>query len=47
MNRLQKHVTAEKTNADKDWDVTEEMRLGILEILYILKRTSRPASLKP
>ena len=32
MNELQKHVTAEKTNADKDWDVTEEMLLGILEM---------------
>jgi len=32
MNRLWKHVTAEKTNTDKDWDVTEEMLLGVLEM---------------
>ena len=32
MNGLRKHVTAEKTNADKDWDVTEEMLLGVLEM---------------
>jgi hypothetical protein len=32
MNRLRKHITAKKTNADKDWDATEEMLLGILEM---------------
>src|SRR6266851_7365909 len=32
MNRLQKHVTAEKTDANKDWDATKEMLLGILEM---------------
>src|SRR5216683_959458 len=32
MNGLQKHVTAKKTDADKDWDATEEMLLGILEM---------------
>ncbi len=32
MNGLRKHVTAEKTNTDKDWDVTEEMLLGVLEM---------------
>jgi hypothetical protein len=32
MNRLRKHVTAKKTNANKDWDMTEEMLLGILEM---------------
>jgi hypothetical protein len=32
MNGLQQHVTAEKTDADEDWDATEEMLLGILEM---------------
>jgi len=32
MNGLRKHVTAKKTDADKDWDMTEEMLLGILEM---------------
>jgi hypothetical protein len=32
MNRLRKHVTAKKTNANKDWDMTEEMLLGVLEM---------------
>jgi hypothetical protein len=32
MNGLRKHVTAKKTDTDKDWDMTEEMLLGILEM---------------
>jgi hypothetical protein len=32
MNRLWKHVTAQKTDTDTDWDATEEMLLGILEM---------------
>ncbi len=32
MNGLWKHVTAEKTNTDKDWDATKEMLLGVLEM---------------
>ncbi|SRR6266851_11711 len=40
MNGLRKHVTAKKTDADKDWDATEEMLLGILE-MYTQNVTAR------
>jgi hypothetical protein len=32
MNRLRTHITAEKDTADKDWDMAEEMLLGVLEM---------------